>query len=702
MIISLGINEYRLTCGVERTLVELNILRAVGPDVVCICTVLVERTAVEGLGRTVEEYLTVEGTVVVNQVTGMLETGVVYVGIVIEGYVVEGNACITHVLRADVIKYNTVNRTGDDDVLTGNGERISACKTDLHFVSRLCSCECFVEGGVHRTVDFCYVDDNLIIYCDCSIGDLGRAVSCEVGLVGRNDTCGTIDELVAASNDRCTVGVQRFLIGSAKILEGVVRQGDLISRIGLDQAVCILTADHISAGDGKFAVVEPDCVFVRGVCVDLTIGKLAIAAETDTVLKRNVFKLGVDEVLIHELVSGGEICTLVSEGQILHGNTLDVGNAAADNGQLSACISALDGYVIAQCNDAVGITGFQSNCAINIIGNKICAVDSSLRHCSVHGCVGLACTDLVGLEDRYTVAACFVNCNIAVCIIDVAAISGDQGSLRICQHDLTVVGERACDLYSTCIFQSTLSGYQEALGGLEGGGLIDAHITDRLVAKTHTVMVVDNQLGAVDQIQGSGCVYAGFGLGSGTTADGEAVLYGQGGIVKRHSALVDQVIQLNGGVLDLESAVVLVISVLFTTGYVDTGGSLVGSGGQVRIFEDDRAVAYTAAADEQEALAPINGSSTGDGYGLSKYSAVHSDGSIALGPKQSNGVAILCRSESCCEGLIISVADLCNSYELNFVNGDRAAYHISILEEAFNSTVYNSRVGNRYGCGNSV
>ena len=142
---TLVINENCFTYGVEGTLIECNFLSTVRPYVVSVCTVLIERTVVERFRYAVEEYLTVERTVVVNKVSGVLETCVVYVRIVIKRYVVERYVRATHVLSADVIKYNTVNSTCNCDALSGRNS-VCACNEDLYFVACVCSCECSLKS----------------------------------------------------------------------------------------------------------------------------------------------------------------------------------------------------------------------------------------------------------------------------------------------------------------------------------------------------------------------------------------------------------------------------------------------------------------------------------------------------------------------------------------------------------------------------
>ena len=78
---ALVVNQHGLTSTVERTIVELNFLGAVGPDVVMIGTRLIEGTTIEDLRIAVQERLTSDGTIVVLYGINVLETIVVRIGI---------------------------------------------------------------------------------------------------------------------------------------------------------------------------------------------------------------------------------------------------------------------------------------------------------------------------------------------------------------------------------------------------------------------------------------------------------------------------------------------------------------------------------------------------------------------------------------------------------------------------------------------
>ena len=241
---------------------------------------------------------------------------------------------------------------------------------------------------------------------------------------------------------------------------------------------------------------------------------------------------------------------------------------------------------------------------------------------------------------------------------NIAALGSGQGCGSGGQNDGAVVGQSAGDLDSTGNVHSALSGDLEALGGFEGRGLIDVHHSDTLMAQTHAVMVAHNQLGIVVQSHDDSSIHTGLGLGSGTAANTEAVLHGQGSVVQSDIALSKHVIQHDGGIIDDQGAIILVGSVLLTAGNIDAVSSVVGSSGQVSVLENESAVANAAAANEQPALAPVDFGSTGDGDGLAAHSASHSDGSIALSPNQGDDCAILGCIDSISQGLELLFADL--------------------------------------------
>ena len=285
------VDQYRLTNGVEGTVVEYNLVCTVGPYVVCICAVLVECTVIEGLGSSVEEYLTVNCTVVVNKVTGVLETGVVYVRIVIEGYVIEGYVCATHILSTDVVKYNTVNHTGNGDVLAGSGKCISACLENNDFVGILCSSECVCEGLIVADYSIiankcCFKAFNTFLYLrTADNSNFTEVQSCvfinpnEVGGVSSNAGnvnvgCRDFCTCFGLDNDRCLLCSGEGCIFDAQLnLNCIV----YILFVDLDTAACRCYGKTVDL-DRLSVCLNPNSVSVLGF-VDDNIVQLSISLE---------------------------------------------------------------------------------------------------------------------------------------------------------------------------------------------------------------------------------------------------------------------------------------------------------------------------------------------------------------------------------------------------------------------------------------
>ena len=231
-------------------------------------------------------------------------------------------------------------------------------------------------------------------------------------------------------------------------------------------------------------------------------------------------------------------------------------------------------------------------------------------------------------------------------------------------NDRTLIGKSAGDLHRTAVdIQSTLSGNQEGLGGLEGRTGVYVHNADSLVAETHAVMIVNNYLGIVVQGNCRSCIFTAFGFGCGTAANTESALHGQRGVVKGHITLVNQVSQIDIRVNDLNRTVCLGSRSCLSAGYVDAVIATCG-GRQISILEDQFCVCcgctVVGTSDKQEALFPINFCSAGNGYGLAGNITVHSDGSIAFSPDQSDGITIRCSCKSSRERCVEGITNLSN------------------------------------------
>ena len=90
---SLVVNKDGFTRALEYTVVEVDFLCAIGPDVVGIGTGLLECTAIEGLRRSIQEHLTIEYAVVIHHRVGMLETDIVVVRLIFKGHALECDLC---------------------------------------------------------------------------------------------------------------------------------------------------------------------------------------------------------------------------------------------------------------------------------------------------------------------------------------------------------------------------------------------------------------------------------------------------------------------------------------------------------------------------------------------------------------------------------------------------------------------------------
>ena len=145
---ALSIDKNWLTCTVEGTLVECNFLSTVCPNVVIITSVH-KCTVVEGLALAIEEYLTIEGTVVVNQVARVLQALVWAVRSVCECNVVECHICTATTKCTDVCKLNAVNSTSDGNVVLYL-ESICASLEDNNLIACLSSCHSGIEWSRKR------------------------------------------------------------------------------------------------------------------------------------------------------------------------------------------------------------------------------------------------------------------------------------------------------------------------------------------------------------------------------------------------------------------------------------------------------------------------------------------------------------------------------------------------------------------------
>ena len=186
-------------------------------------------------------------------------------------------------------------------------------------------------------------------------------------------------------------------------------------------------------------------------------------------------------------------------------------------------------------------------------------------------------------------------------------------------------------------------------------------------------MIVNNYLRTVCKIKSCSSVYAAFGFGSGTTANAEAILNGKSGVVKSHRTLINKEIKFDCRVVNNKSTVVLVGSILFTSGNVETVRRAIGSGSKFSLVEDNSAIACAAASDEEPALRPVNSSFTCDSNRLAVNCAVHRDRSRAFSPKELDSCTVLCCCECFCERFIDRLTDLCYS------NSNRAGGNYSFF-----------------------
>ena len=503
----LGVDQHGLTGRVEGTVVELDLLCAVGPDIV-VAGGLVEDTVVEGLGLAVQEHLTVEGTVGVHQVAGVLQAlvgGVVGVG---EGHIVEGDACAAHVVITDVVEDNIVNHAGDGDVLAG-GNLIGASPQDLNLVAVLCSGISSLQSLELLLTNLSHIGDDLIVANNCGFGQNGGAVFGIVGLVCGENTLSAVDEGVVLCLDGSTLNIQGLLVGIAQILEGVAGNGDLVDLIGLDQTVSIVTAGNGGAGHGELALVQPDCVLVGGVGLNGTIGQGGLAAQTDAIDEGDILEGAVDVVLVHELVGVGVIGALVSEGDVLEGHALDIGNAVADDGQLGIGGDTRNGDILAQIQDTVRTTGGQLHGAGDLIDHRVSGISlcvcNSLIHRGLDDRIGGSGSHSADLNDQMLQLTNLVRAifllfgNIVLGDVSnrvlIEGTAGDSQLAFVAQGAVLAAGEAAAldGDFSICFdIHSSTAVSHGALGADEGAVLND----DLLAASTADIHGMVGALGS--------------------------------------------------------------------------------------------------------------------------------------------------------------------------------------------------------------
>ena len=769
-VCTFSVDQHGLTSGVEDTFVECNFLCTVGPNVVVVGVSGVENTVVEGLALAVQEYLTIEGTVVVNQIAGVLQTLVKRVICVGEGDIVEGHACAAHVVSTNIGEFNASNSTGNGDVLAGEAGLVGAGNQDANFAAVLDACKCSIHGGV--------VLDLAVCVSSCSI-DLVQVIGAvELNIIGSDSLAvDHHDDLIGSHAD---VGVALCPCNSPVLVIGA-REGDVPGDvdIAVDDAANVVQG---CGGDHGFALVQLDDQALKsvaaalapdGVCanisgsngaLELTVNQndLALGVLSDSQLGRIVAGdhdlagecngIAVEQHIANTLTGCVEvqhrgISTMEAQdvdnsvGAQSHSTILDVQGLTIAVGLLDlaidgcGCVGEVDGSIAGAAIDiqisvngvgtaledhapdtAAGVAAGQINgtaiqdvvlAEFNTIGgidsgailNGDSAADTgrgTLQVCALETTVeGGAAQQTEGLVGR-SLDVGVVHHDAVICTDCIAGAGGIldlEGVLTVQEHQVIIVQLGSLDsgigdVHSTLISQGAgnlhiaavdihgaLCGNQEALGGFEGGITGDVHNADGLVAQAHAVMVVDDQLGTVVQADGSGCILAGLGLGCGTAAHCEAILNGQGAAIHGDGALVDQIIQLNVGVLNDQSAVVLVVGILLTAGDMDTSGCIVGCGSQVCVLEDNGTVTLAAAANKQEALAPVNGSSTADGNRLAIDSAVHGNGSVALCINQSDNIAILCSSQSVCNSSVVFVANMSDLTVSNMLHVDAVGLH---------------------------
>ena len=259
------------------------------------------------------------------------------------------------------------------------------CKDDVRkndYCLTVCSRNCFCKGCI---VCVTYLSNsNHIAGRNIFVRKNGCAICCVVGLIRGDNAFCTADERVVGSVDRCTLGVQRFFVCFVLIFELVVCQNVLGSVVGLNHAVAFAVNFNGRAGHSYLAAIGPECVLIILGAIDRTIRNSGVAAYTDTLFEGYIFKCTINVVLIHKLVCCGEICSLVSKSNVLEGYTLEIGNAAANDRQLSIRSYTFNCNVLTKINDSVRETCGQFYFTADFVSNVICTFSQGSCYCFIH------------------------------------------------------------------------------------------------------------------------------------------------------------------------------------------------------------------------------------------------------------------------------------------------------------------------------
>ena len=244
--------------------------------------------------------------------------------------------------------------------------------------------KCFCKGSILIFANLCNIN-NYIIVCSYSIVCKNSgAICCVVSLICGNNAFGTVNESIVFSNDGSVLNVKSFLVSIAEILEGVILDSDRVCSIGLDHTVSIIACSYGSTLNIEVTFIKPNCVLISSICIYCTVSKCAVTAETDTVFKDYAIKCTVNVVLIHELVCCGKVFTLISKSNILEGYALDVGNATANDGELSIRSYAFDYNVITKVHKTVRKAGSQLYRTCDLVSYKVMLVSECVSNSFVH------------------------------------------------------------------------------------------------------------------------------------------------------------------------------------------------------------------------------------------------------------------------------------------------------------------------------
>ena len=326
---ALGINQHGLAGAVEGTAVEYNNLSTVGPDVV-ISGGLVEGTVVEGLAGTVQEHLTVEGTVVVNQVAGVLQTLVGGAAGIGEGNIIKGDVSAAEVLCVDAGELNTVHATGDGEVLAGGAQSIGAGSEDLNFVAGLSGIEGVSQGGVVVVADLGCCGSNSP---DTVLFGSGEALSDKSAGIGTEGTAGDEAGQVAAFSGLEVIDSADVAIGDGAGEVGAGLEVDTADGAAVDSQAANNILGVGSAG-AVTGILHPD-------------GADIAAVDGDGVALGQVVAELADAIIV--VAFGNDLAAVDGQNSVVGGGV--VVDAVAD---LAAVAGILDGYVIYGKDSGVG------------------------------------------------------------------------------------------------------------------------------------------------------------------------------------------------------------------------------------------------------------------------------------------------------------------------------------------------------------